>query len=419
MSQYQVLSILYNKMGGPSWKSNNWFDYSDVCTFDGIMCDDNHKFVKSLILDGFGLIGVIPSEIMLLPSLVNIKLSNNQLHGEIPQEIYIYGVAFGENHSNTSQVDYNIKNSIDFKKNSLSFGQKDIDMLNRLTSLDLSYNLFSGTFPSGLFNIQNVNMSNNNFFGSLDKCISEFFQSATSSIDGNVLFDFDIYGNSLSGIFPSSLSKFPSLRRLAIGRNSFSGTLPTELTKLSQLEVLLFMDNLVSGTVPSEIGLFNNLKEIDWSNNKIYGNLPSEIGNVATLQTLRMGNNAITNTLPTSLRYLKSLSLFDGSNNSLSGSIPTEIGTLKMLNALSVSSNSITGSIPTELSNLTSLQWLNLESNMLTGSLPLTILQSLSSLRFLNIASNDFSGSISYEMSEIIFGKYNATFVLSQRNVID
>ena len=103
-----------------------------TCEWDGIMCDNNGKFVNHLHFTNRNLIGTVSTEIGLLTTLHTIDLSNNVLTGTINMDIY--------------------------------------NILPNLTHLDLSANEFEGDIPTKLLEkqtLQTLILKKNRLVGSL------------------------------------------------------------------------------------------------------------------------------------------------------------------------------------------------------------------------------------------------------------
>lgn len=78
----EILDKLYIATGGKNWTkgSDTWTD-GPICNYLGVECDvaglTSTEGVTQLNLDGFGLIGNIPTEIYQLPSLKSVRFSDN------------------------------------------------------------------------------------------------------------------------------------------------------------------------------------------------------------------------------------------------------------------------------------------------------------------------------------------------------
>ncbi|KAF8390376.1 hypothetical protein HHK36_024902 [Tetracentron sinense] len=166
-----------NGQRDPSW---GWNATSDPCTdkWKGVICDSQSISVKKIILNGLNLTGTLDaSSLCTAKSLVVLRLNDNHIDGEIPEEI-----------SNCKQ----------------------------LTHLNVSWNQFSGNLPSNLSrlnNLKRLDISNNNFSGNLPEL---------PRISG--LISFLAQTNQLSGEIPQF--DFSNLAQFNVSFNNFSGPIP-------------------------------------------------------------------------------------------------------------------------------------------------------------------------------------------------
>jgi Leucine-rich repeat (LRR) protein len=197
-----------------------------------------------------------------------------------------------------------------------------------MRDFDLSGNALSGSIPSSLGNMTQVNV------------------------------EIDLHNNLLTGGLPASFQNLTQLTTLDLGGNNLNDE--ASLSVLGDMTGLMFIDlrnNGFSGQVPGIIGTLPSLIFLDLSDENNIGqwnSLESGFGDSVSLATLDMsGNNfttAVFNELPPFLTEL------DLSANSLSGLIPTTIGTLTSLVELDLSANTLSGAVPTEITNLTSIE---------------------------------------------------------------
>lgn len=263
----------------------------------------------------------------------------------------------------------------------------------RLFLLDLSENNLSGTLPTNLSNLRQLEflyLNDNILTGSIP---SELGQLSELSV-------FYIENNSLTGSLPSELGNLSKMENLDVSNNKLSGSIPTQLAQLSKVELLKLNNNSFTGTIPSGLGDLPNLSRLWLSHNSLTGDIPSNLGQLTGLGILTLHDNSLTGSIPASLGNLKRLSVLTVSNNSLTGGIPTQLGGLPRLEYLWLSSNSLTGGIPTELANLVSLQDLRLHKNSLSGAIP-SQLGNLSELEILTFHDNSLTGQIPSELGKL------------------
>jgi hypothetical protein len=144
------------------------------CTWFGVTCDSTNH-VASINLDSNGLQGELPS-LGALSQLEYIVLPNNALAGPIPSDIVLLqtliSADFRTNHlsgqlPNFSGLQY--LNGIDVTDNQLSGEIGPLEDLPSLQSLELSNNQFSGQLPSfaGLYLLTTILVDHNQFTGPL------------------------------------------------------------------------------------------------------------------------------------------------------------------------------------------------------------------------------------------------------------
>lgn len=186
--------------------------------------------------------------------------------------------------------------------NNLNGAIPDLSNLRQLTFLDLNTNKFSGSMPSFLSNMTNlqfIDLSSNQLTGSippLDKL---------TNLKVLVLYD-----NNLSGPFPSSLTNLTQLQYLGLSGNNFSGSLPPNLTNMSSLQSLfLFNNKLINGSLPAKLP--RSIVELQVSYTSISGSVPASYASLPNLQSLDISNTHLKGAIP----VISSLEtcVFDGS----------------------------------------------------------------------------------------------------------
>ncbi|MCD7459011.1 hypothetical protein HAX54_039807 [Datura stramonium] len=432
----KVLSSWDSKSLGPNGCPQNWY---------GISCSDGH--VTSIELNDVGLVGTLDfAAISGLKMLHNLSVANNQLSGNITEEIgLIISLEF-----------------LDLSKNMFSGSiPSKLTSLKNLVSLNLSFNSLDGTVPAGfasleklkyldlhsnafsndimlllasLGDIEYVDLSSNKFVGSLDlQAGNSSFVSSVQYLnishnnlagelfphDGMPYFDslevFDASNNQLTGTIPS-FNFVVSLRILRLGNNQLSGSLPEALLEessmilseldLSQnqlagpigsisavnLKLLNLSYNLLSGPLPVKVG---RCAIIDLSNNRLTGNVSRIQGWGNYVEVVVLSSNALTGSLPNQTSLFLRLTSLKISNNSLEDVLPTILGTYLELKTIDLSVNQLSGTLLPTLFNSTKLTDINVSFNKFTGNVPILAFNSENlSLISLDVSHNALSGRL-------------------------
>ncbi|CAH8259472.1 unnamed protein product [Arabidopsis lyrata] len=328
-------------------KTESWANNSDCCYWDGITCNAKSGEVIELDLTRSCLQGLFHSNTSLfrvqnLRFLTTLDLSYNYFSGQIPSSIGNFS---------------------------------------HLTTLDLSKNYFSGFIPSSIGNLSHLtflDLSGNDFIGEMP-----FFGSL------NQLTNLNVDSNELSGIFPLSLLNLKKLSDLSLSRNQFTGTLPSNMSSLSNLEYFEAWGNGFTGTLPSSLFTIPSLTSIDLRNNQLNGTL--EFGNISSPSTL---------------------TVLDISNNNFIGPIPNSISKFINLQDLDLSHLNTQGPVDFSIfMNLKSLLLLNLSHLNTTTTIDLN---GLFSSHLNSIYSMDLSGNHVSATTKSSVADHHPTQLISQ-----
>ncbi|KAL2512292.1 Leucine-rich repeat protein kinase family protein [Abeliophyllum distichum] len=198
----------------------------------------NLSKLQMLYIGTNDLIGSIPNEIGLLPTLQQLDLSRNDFT-DILKFICLNGLT------------WRIPNGI--------------GNISALTYLDLSTNGFSGNIPQELGQITSLEVLNLSI-------------------------------NMLEGEITESIFNLSMLQRLSFVSNSISGNLPPSMANgLPYLRRLFLYSNRLSGEIPGSISNFSKLTLLDLGNNSFSGRVPMNLGNLKNLQVLALGRKQLTN----------------------------------------------------------------------------------------------------------------------------
>ncbi|XP_031498025.1 receptor-like protein 19 [Nymphaea colorata] len=385
---------------------STWKNESDCCKWEGISCDHTTGFVtgveiwnlrvqvsdpnsslfqlshlQNLDLSGNLVIGAILSRLSELTDLTDIRLSDCNLSGPIPE----------------------------------SFKQ-----LSSLTYLDLSRNGLSGEIPLGIVklpNLQTLRLGNNKLNGSFPEFGNEF----------SPLVDVDLSYNMLDGeIPPSIIRKVPHLEVLAIQWNGFNGTIDFSLFQnMGNLSILDLSWNNLTVEFPKTVyvnhlvPIFPHLEILYLMSCNIKGKVPTWVWRLPELQYLDLSHNKLdgfeeavningSRTFDLPSIFNTSLSLYM-SNNNIKGTIPSSLFcNLSTLWRLHLSENNLTGAIPDCLTNLTGLNELDLSKNQLQGQIPRKLICGSQFLISIDLSDNQFTG----EMTRLLYNCSNNYLVV-------
>ncbi|TYI99140.1 hypothetical protein E1A91_D01G266100v1 [Gossypium mustelinum] len=365
-------------------------------------------------------------------SLNYLDLSNNQIHGEIPNWIWKSINLWYLNISQNFLVGFerpmkNINSGIwilDLHGNQLQ-GQVPI-LPSYATYLDYSDNISALFYQLILSlcnhtNLQVLDLSNNSMSGPIPQCLFQMSRSL------GVL---NLRRNNLSGIISDTLSKSCRLQTLNLNQNLLEGKVPKSLGNCKMLEVLDIGNNQINDSFPCQLKNITMLRVLVLRSNNFNGHIdcpgtpnnfrgklhltclgtwkamqPNPDKNQSELKHLQFEDfgggvkyqDAITITIKgLELELVKILTMFtsiDISYNNFEGPIPGVIGKFKELLGLNFSRNAFTGSIPSFFGKLQQLDSLDLSSNSLRGEIPFR-LANLNFLSFLNVSINKLVGPI-------------------------
>ncbi|XP_074284136.1 receptor-like protein EIX2 [Silene latifolia] len=323
-------------------------------------------------------------------------------------------------------------------------------------AIDLSSNLFEGVVSLGFTNtsylylndnqfsncsyilcpktasiLEELDLSNNLFYGQLPDCWKNFISLRSLHLENNIFSDkipnsvgtlmklryLHLYNNSLSEPFPIAFESLTSLRILNLGYNLFSGNIPPWIGNAFQsLGALILRENHFIGEIPESVCQFRHLQILDLAINHLSGVIPNCIGTFKAMERIKnlgfdfkdalylgydyraegKSETVIVSWKREEQRFKETIKLvkyIDLSDNELRGEIPDGISILNGLESLDLSNNKLSGNIPFEIGNLTALELLDLSNNHLTGKIP-TSLAKVTTLGIVNVWNNNLSGEI-------------------------
>ena len=297
-------------------------EIQDCVDFPDSVCIWEEDRITLLNLFNMGLNGNIPDEIENLTELTQLGLKSNNLSGAIPESI--------GNLANLTQLSLsnNILNGslpismgnltkltlLDLSNNNFEGSiPSSIGELSSLYTLLVDSNSFSGSIPKGLCNIENLEISNNQFCPPQPSCINTpddigFQNCDTSCGSGNRYLNGYCYSQSDLDVLQDLINNANSLNMI-MDTDTIYGVQPLELGfqewqsgRLKTLDCDWDTVNChLSTEFPLNIINLDSLKYLDLQNNAITGAIPDEIGNLSALENLNLQDNNLSGYLPESL----------------------------------------------------------------------------------------------------------------------
>ncbi|KAM3239271.1 hypothetical protein P3L10_014305 [Capsicum annuum] len=316
---------------------------------------------------------------------------------------------------------------------------REIDNLNKMQFLYLSKNrlnqlfkltsnplyVFPGEIPkdiSNLIELEELNLQNNSFSGSLDmeifnirddrdfSFIQQFIRKPPTKHVFYLTHIEELYltFTNLVGNIPHSISNCSKLTHLELSGNKLTGLIPNSLGYLAHLQILnLEENNLTSDSSLSLLTSLTNCRNLtflDISFNPLVGVLEASMGNLSTSLIIFQascskikGNNKLTGSIGDNLCKLQRLDVIDLTQNQLSGFLPNCLGKVTSLREIHMGSNILISNTLPSVGNLKDLVVLDLSSNNLVGSLPSEI-GNLKAATLIDLSMNQLSNGIPKEI---------------------
>ncbi|XP_066329413.1 tyrosine-sulfated glycopeptide receptor 1-like [Miscanthus floridulus] len=257
--------------------------------------------------------GKVPESIYSCSKLNALRLSNNNLHGQLSPRIanlkHLVFLSLVSNNftniTNTLQILKNCRNLTSLLIGSNFKGEdmpedETIDGFQNLQVLLLHTNQLSGPIPAWIKSLKSLfhlDISSNKLTGEIPTALMEMpmltTEKTATHLDPRV-FELPVYKNpSLQYRITSALPKL-----LKLGYNNFTGVIPQEIGQLKSLGVINFSSNNLSGKIPLELCNLTNLQVLDLSNNHLSGAIPSRLNNLHFLSALNISYNNLEGPIP-------------------------------------------------------------------------------------------------------------------------
>ena len=318
-----ALVALYNSTNGDNWANDtNWLSDRPLGEWYGVGTNANGR-VTGLELGDNALSGSIPSELGNLLHLQELSLDDNALSGALPSSL-VNLTNLGELSLQGTQLCAPTDAAFQawlqgiYTEGVVNCGDPNPDR----AALVALYNSTNGD-----------NWTNDTHWLS-DRPLGEWY-GVTTDGDGRVT-ELALVDNALSGTLPSALGNLTNLQWLQLQHNQLSGTLPSALGDLTNLQRLSLYDNQLSGSIPSTLGNLTNLRYLWLVHNQLSGSIPSTLGNLTNLEELVLYDNQLSGSIPSTLGNLTNLRTLRLHSNQLSGALPSTLGNLTSLEELNM-----------------------------------------------------------------------------------
>ncbi|XP_023752907.1 receptor-like protein 7 [Lactuca sativa] len=361
----------------------NWIKNTDCCKWNGVTCNYITGDVIGMDLSCGMLRGNIHPDTTLfhLPHLQTLNLAYNDFtDSKLPHEISRFSNSL--THLNISQCGF------------IGEISSEILLLPKLVSLDLSQNWNTGLRirPSVLNSLLRNSTHLRELL--ITNVHTGWVLPAYLNISSS-LKSLNLRNTGLRGNLPCDIFSIQYLEILDLSQNDYLiGPLPKVNTSINMpLKWLDLSNTNLSGEIANSIGHLKSLNYLDLSYNNFIGEIPYSIGRLKSLKHLDLSYNNFSGEIPESIGYLKSLRYLQLYHCRLVGSLPNSLVNLRQLVTLYLASNMLNGTLPSFLFTLPFLENILLGDNMFSGGLPSEFFK-CRSLKRLSLWSNQFDGEM-------------------------
>ncbi|KAH0728963.1 hypothetical protein KY289_000151 [Solanum tuberosum] len=265
----------------------------------------------------------------------------------------------------------------------------------QVIALDLRCSQLRGKFHSNsslfqLFNLKRLDLSHNDFTGSLISPKFGEFSSLTHLV---------LSSSRFAGLIPSEISHLSKLHVLRIGDYQYGLSLGPHnfemlLKNLTQLRELNLFSVNISSTIPLNFSSYLTTLQLPYT--QLHGLLPERVFHLSNLKSLDLSSNPqLTVRFPTT-KWNSSASLMKLylSGVNFTGRIPESFSHLTSLHELDMIYTNMSGPIPKPLWNLTHIESLFLDDNHLEG--PISQFSRFEKLKKLTLENNNFDDRLEF-----------------------
>ncbi|XP_050384426.1 receptor like protein 22-like isoform X2 [Argentina anserina] len=334
LQQLKILSLSSNNFGG-SFPLNSVQQLKNLSTLDlsynSLLISYNNTDSFRSSFPNITTLKLASGELRTFPNFLRdqsrlryLDLSQNQIHGEIPNWIWKL--------NSISQLNLSCNSLV-------SFEGPFLNLTSNLSVLDLHSNQLQGHIPIFPPLATYLDYSRNNFSSTMPDDIGGFL---------NYTIFLSLSSNNLDGSIPASICKAAYLQVLDLSNNSFSGFIPPCLIAMTEIVVLNLRRNELAGSIPDGFPGHCSLKTLDINGNHLKGQFPKSLANCTVLEVLNIGSNQIMDTFPCLLKSISTLRVLVLRSNRFYGQIgcPNTTGTWKMLQIVDIAHNNFSGEIP-------------------------------------------------------------------------